>query len=92
MRRVRSWYAALGDALRDARTPPPTDDDDDPDRYLRVLSDARQTAVGGAGTGASNTLALLWAAEHLDNLRALELQLVGPAGELAGGPARSLRI
>jgi hypothetical protein len=59
---------------------------------MRVLSDARQTAADGAGTPTSNALALLWAAEHLDNLQALELQLVGPAGELAGGPVRGLRI
>ena len=29
---------------------------------------------------------LLFAAQHLDNLRRLELQLVGPAAELAGPP------
>ena len=29
---------------------------------------------------------LLFAAQHLDNLRRLELQLVGPAAELAGQP------
>ena len=88
VRRVRSWYAALGDALDDARTPRPTDDD--PDRYMGVLSDARQT--GANGTGTSNALALLWATEHLKTLRAPELQLVGPADKLAGGAALRLRI
>jgi len=82
VRRVRSWYTALGDALGGAHVPPPPDDGDR-ERLTRVLNGAQASATNPE-SGTSTALALLWAAEHLDNLRSLELQLVGPAGELAG--------
>ena len=75
VRRVRSWYTALGEALGDARLPPPPDDGD-----------------RGHHVDLPAALSLLWAAQHLDNLRELELQLVGPAGELAGAMPSGLRI
>ena len=90
VRRVGSWYAALGEALGDAHVPPPPDDDDR-QRLTRVLNGAQESATNSE-SGPSTALALLWAAEHLDNLRSLELQLVGPAGELAGEAPRGLPI
>jgi uncharacterized membrane protein YccC len=76
--RLRSWYVSLGQAIVDARVPP-APHDGPPEDPLRRLRDARRT---DAGEGPA--LALLWAAQHLDNLRRLELELVGPARELAG--------
>jgi uncharacterized membrane protein YccC len=91
VREVRSWYTGLGEALGEAQVPPPPDEGDR-ERRVRVLSRARETAAADRESGHSAALALLWAAEHLDNLRSLELQLVGPAGELAGEAPRGLRI
>jgi hypothetical protein len=91
VRQVRSWYTALGETLGEAQVPPPPDDGDR-ERRVRVLSHVRETAAGEDDSGASAALALLWAAEHLDTLRSLELQLVGPAGELAGEAPRGLTI
>jgi hypothetical protein len=90
VRRVRSWYTALGEALGDAHVPPPPDDDNR-EPLTRVLNGAQESATNPE-SGTSTALELLWAAEHLDNLRSLELQLVGPAGELAGEAPRGLRI
>ena len=90
VRRVRSWYTALGEALGGAHVPPPPDDDNR-ERLTRVLNGAQESATQPE-SGTSTALELLWAAEHLDNLRSLELQLVGPAGELAGEAPRGVRI
>jgi uncharacterized membrane protein YccC len=91
VQRVRSWYTALGEALGDAQLPPPPDDDDR-ERRLRVLSGARETAATDGDAGINVALAEVWASQHLDKLRELELELVGPAGQFAGEASRGLKI
>jgi len=84
VRRLHSWYMALGEAVADGRPPPPADDAD-PEGRLRILRCARES---GAREDEAGHLAvgLLLTAQHLDNLRQLELRLIGPAAELAGQP------
>jgi uncharacterized membrane protein YccC len=84
-RRLRSWYVALGDSIVEARRPP-APDDGDRDGPLRLLGYAREPVARDSGSGAALALMLLWASQDLANLRRLEVDLVGPAGELAGHP------
>ncbi len=84
-RRLRSWYLALGETIVDARVPPAPDDGDH-GGPLQLLRNARETVASETESGAGLALALFWASQLLDNLRRLELDLVGPAGELAGHP------
>jgi uncharacterized membrane protein YccC len=79
--RLGSWYVSLGDSIVDARMPPAPEDDDH-DGPLRLLRHAREPHARDAGL----VLVLLWSAQHLANLRRLELELIGPANELAGHP------
>ncbi len=83
--RLHSWYVALGDAILDAGAPP-APDDGDPGGQLQVLRDARKTVAREPEAGTGPAVDLLWATEHLDKLRRLEVDLVGPAGVLAGHP------
>jgi uncharacterized membrane protein YccC len=89
-RRLRSWYAALGEALSGVQPPPAPDDGTDDDR-VRILQSAHEAAARDGGSGARLALSLLWAAQQLDNLRRLEPQLAGAAGELAGRPPERRR-
>jgi uncharacterized membrane protein YccC len=84
-RRLRSWYVALGDSIVAARIPP-APDSGDRDGPLRLLAYAREPEARDAGSGAAPAIMLVWASQHLANLRRLELDLVGPAAELAGHP------
>jgi uncharacterized membrane protein YccC len=84
-RRLRSWYLALSETIVDARVPPAPDDGNH-EGPPGLLRDARESGTAEAESGAGLALALLWAAQHLDNLRRLELDLVGPARQLAGQP------
>jgi uncharacterized membrane protein YccC len=85
VRRLHSWYMALGQAVADGRPPPPADDAD-PEGRLRILRCARESGAREDEAGVHLAVGLLLAAQHLDNLRRLEFQLVGPAAELAGQP------
>ena len=69
--------------MPECRRAPEDGDHEGPVRHLRY---ARETVAREAEAGAGVALALLWASAHLDNLRRLELDLVGPAGNLAGHP------
>jgi uncharacterized membrane protein YccC len=84
-RRLSSWYLALGDSIVDARMPP-APDDSDRDGPLRRLGYAREPLARDSESSPGLALMLLWASQHLANLRRLELDLIGPAGELAGHP------
>ncbi|MDX6698599.1 MAG: hypothetical protein QOE65_1996 [Solirubrobacteraceae bacterium] len=83
VRRLRSWYSALGDALLEARPAPPPRHRD-MDGRLRVLRCAHEAVAREDAAGVGLGLGLLWAGQQLDDLRRLESQLVAPAGELAG--------
>jgi hypothetical protein len=76
---------ALGEAVADGRPPPPAEDAD-PEGRLRIVRCARESGARGDMAGLRLAVGLLFAAQHLDNLRRLEFQLVGPAAELAGQP------
>jgi uncharacterized membrane protein YccC len=85
LRRLRSWYVALGDALvADRPAPPP--DHGDPEDHLRVLRCAHEAIAREDEAGIRLGLGLLWASQHLDNLRRLESHLIAPASDLAGQP------
>jgi uncharacterized membrane protein YccC len=85
---VRSWYAALGDALaRSAPAPPPDRRDDEGGR--RVVHCLREAVADGDDARIRATLALVLASRHLGNLRRLESDLARRAAELAGDPGLS---
>jgi uncharacterized membrane protein YccC len=80
---VRSWYAALGDALsRSAPAPPPHLPDADAE--ARVLRCLREAVVDGDEARIRAALALVLASQHLTNLQRLESDLARRAAELAG--------
>jgi uncharacterized membrane protein YccC len=83
--RLRSWYVALGDALV-ADRPAPAPEHRDPEDHLRVLRCAHEAIAREDDAGTRLGLGLLWASQHLDNLRRLEFHLIGPASDLAGQP------
>jgi hypothetical protein len=78
----RSWYLSLADALvdRTAISPPHPPDDPDGRQVVRCVSrafaDGDESLVGPA-------LSLLWASQHLDNLRQLGVQLSQPTAEFS---------
>jgi hypothetical protein len=78
---LRSWYVRLADALvgRTAIPPPHPRDDDDRQIVLCV----RQALAAGDDSVVGPALSLLWASQHLDNLRQLGANLIQPAAELA---------
>jgi uncharacterized membrane protein YccC len=88
--RVHAWYVGLAEAFAGAG-PPPRPEEDDPEGRVRVLACARETAARHGEAGIRRAVALLWAAQHLENLRGLERELVGPAAQLAGRPAETRR-
>jgi hypothetical protein len=79
---LRSWYVGLADALvdRTAIPPPPPRDDDDGGQVVRCV---RQALAAGDESIVGPVLSLLWASQHLDNLRQLEAQLIQPAAEFS---------
>ena len=83
--RLRSWYEALGDALV-AERPAPAPDHRDLQGRLRILRCAREAIARGDDAGIRLGLGLLWASQHLDNIRRLESHLIAPASDLAGQP------
>jgi uncharacterized membrane protein YccC len=86
---LRSWYVSLADALVERTTlspPPPRDDDDD----RQVVWCVRHALAAGDVSAVGPVLTLLWASQHLDNLRQLGDRLTQPAAELSttGGRPR----
>jgi uncharacterized membrane protein YccC len=78
VRRLHAWYVALGDAIVAAEPPPPPDDRD-PELRLRILAYVRETVARDDEAGIRFAVGLLWATQHLDNLRRLEVELAGSA-------------
>ena len=76
------WYSELGRALGDGRAPPPPHERD-ADGRRRVLDCARRAVAEGDEGTVRPALGMLWASQHLDNLRRLEDHLVEPAAETA---------
>jgi hypothetical protein len=85
VRRLRSWYVALGEALV-ADRPAPAPDHGDLEGRRRVLRSAQDAIAREEEAGIRLGLRLLWASQHLDNLRRLESRLTAPASDLAGQP------
>jgi uncharacterized membrane protein YccC len=86
---LRSWYVSLADALVERTAiPPPHPRDDDDDR--QVVRCVRQALAAGDGAMVGSALTLVWASQHLDNLRQLGARLIQPAAELSstGGHPR----
>jgi uncharacterized membrane protein YccC len=79
---VRSWYVGLADALVERTAiPPPHPRADDDDR--RVLQCVRKALAAGDDSMVGPALSLLWASQHLDNLRELGARLISPAAEFS---------
>jgi uncharacterized membrane protein YccC len=79
---LRSWYVRLADALVErAPIPPPHPGDDD--EHRQVVRCVREALAAGDDSMVGPVLSLLWASQHLDNLRQLEARLVQPAAEFS---------
>ena len=84
---VRSWYISLADAIVDCTVaPPPQPRDGDEGR--QVVRCAREALAAGDDSIVGPALSLLWASQHLDNLRRLGVRLIQPAAEYSGKGAR----
>jgi uncharacterized membrane protein YccC len=86
---LHGWYTSLGNALVEGRAPPPQHGRDSGARS-RVLECARMAVTEGDDVRVGSALSLLWASQHLDNLRRLEAHLAQPAAEASrpeGSPA-----
>jgi hypothetical protein len=79
---LRSWYVGLADALVDptAIPMPHPRDDDDATNVARCVGHALAT---GDESIVGPALSLLWASQHLDNLRQLGAHLIQPAAEFS---------
>ena len=87
---VRSWYVGLADAIVERTAiPPPRPPDDEDDR--RVLRSVRQAFAAGDDSMVAPALSLLWASQHLDNLRELGGRLIAPAAEFSSTAVHSRR-
>jgi uncharacterized membrane protein YccC len=84
---LRSWYISLGDALADrtAISPPQPRGDDDGTQVVRCV---RQALAAGDDSMVGPALSLLWASQHLDNLRQLSVRLIQPAAEFSSEGSR----
>ena len=71
---LHSWYVALGYALVNNRPVPPPHIRDTEGRR-RLLACVREAAGGSDKRTVRAALVLLWASQHLDNLRGLEAHL-----------------
>ena len=78
---LHSWYVGLSAALVDRTTISPPDPRDDPDGVEVVRCVSRAFAAGD-GSIVGPALNLLWASQHLDNLRRLGGQLTQATAEL----------
>jgi uncharacterized membrane protein YccC len=81
---LHSWYFSLADALVDGTAiPPPHPRDDDATNVARCV---RQALATGDDSIVGPAVSLLWASQHLDNLRELGAHLIQPAGEFSSNP------
>jgi uncharacterized membrane protein YccC len=78
----RSWYLSLADALVDGTAISPAEPRDYPDGRRVVQCVSRAVAAGDESL-VGPALSLLWASQHLDNLRQLGVQLSQPTAELS---------
>jgi uncharacterized membrane protein YccC len=78
---VHSWYLGLADALEEPSAIPAPPRDEDGDR--EVVRCVRQSVVAGDDSLVGPAISLLWASEHLHNLRRLAARLTEPASELS---------
>jgi hypothetical protein len=81
---VRSWYVTLGDSLAHGTSVPPPQRADPAERsrllkYVRDSSASSERALHEA-------LLVLWASQHLDMLRRLEVHLAEEAVAASGLP------
>jgi uncharacterized membrane protein YccC len=84
---LRSWYAALGDAVARSAPPPPPHQPD-ADAGKRALRCLREAIADGDEARIHAALALVLASQHLANLERLEPHLTHHAADLAGEPVR----
>ena len=80
---LHSWYVGLADALV-AGTAIPRAQPRDDEAGTQVAQCVRKTLVGGGDSLAGPALSLLWASQHLDNLRRLGDRLIPPAAAVSG--------
>ena len=83
---LRSSYLGLSAALIDRTAISPTDPRNEPDGGPVVRCVSSAFAAGEEGV-VGPALNLLWASQHLDNLRQLEAQLTQATAELSNGKA-----
>jgi uncharacterized membrane protein YccC len=79
---LQSWYVALGYALVNGRPVPPPHIRDE-EGGSRLLACVREAARGRDKATVNAALVLLWASQHLDNLRSLEAH-IGERATAAG--------
>jgi uncharacterized membrane protein YccC len=82
---VRSWYVTLGDSLVHGTAVPPPHIRDAEGRR-RLLACVHDAVAEGDETKLRPALALLWAAQHLDNLWRLESRLGHDAAKTSIAP------
>jgi uncharacterized membrane protein YccC len=87
---LRSWYVSLADALVDRTAIPPPHPRPDHDGRQVVRCVGRALAVGDDSI-VGPALSLLWASQHLDNLRQLGAHLIQPAIEFSSKGAPTTR-
>jgi uncharacterized membrane protein YccC len=80
---VRSWYHSLADALVD-RTPTPPLHPGGEDEAANLARCVRRALASGDESLVGPAISLLWAGQHLDNLRELGAHMVQPATEFSG--------
>ncbi len=71
---VRSWYVTLGDSIVHA-TSIPSPQSPDPESRNRLLECMRDSIVSGETAALHGALLALWASQHLEMLRELEVHL-----------------
>jgi hypothetical protein len=78
----RSWYFSLADGLAN-RTAIPAPDPGDYAEDTKVARCVGDALAAGGDSLVGPALDLLWASQHLENLRQLEAELIQPARELS---------
>ncbi len=79
---VRSWYVTLGDSIVHA-TSIPSPQSPDPQSRQRLLGRMRDSIVSGEAAAVNDALLALWASQHLEMLRELEVHLSKQAAAAA---------